>query len=118
MLIQNGRLEGGYYLTGLAVECAMKACIAKNTGRYDFPPTPNAIKDIYTHDLVKLIGAAKLKTALDADRRRNSSLNNKWDVVKDWNINSRYATSGLDAGALYKAVAGKNGVMPWLRRHW
>src|SRR4029077_4236329 len=92
-LMQGGRVEGAYYLTGLAVECAVKSCIAKNTKRHDFPPNQSAIKDIYTHDLVKLIGAAKLQAALDAERRKNISFNTKWDVVKDWNINSRYVAS-------------------------
>lgn len=117
-LIRTGNFEGAYYLTGLAVECAIKACIARHTKRYDFPPNPNALKDIYSHDLVKLIGAARLQRELDADRRRNTSLNNKWDVVKDWNINSRYAVSGLSARDLYRAVAGRNGVMQWLRQRW
>jgi HEPN domain-containing protein len=118
VLMRGGNGEGAYYLTGLAVECAVKACIAKNTQRHDFPPNQNAIKDIYTHDLVKLMGAAKLQTALDVDRRKNASFNNKWDVVKDWNINSRYAVSGLNAKDLYRAVAGRNGVMQWLRQRW
>lgn len=118
VLIRNGNIEAAYYLTGLAVECAVKACIAKNTRNHDFPPNPNAVRDIYTHDLVKLIGAAKLQTALDTDRRRNVSFNNKWDVVKDWNVNSRYAVKGLNARDLYRAVAGRNGVMQWLRQRW
>jgi hypothetical protein len=111
VLIQNGNTEAGYYLTGLAVECAVKACIAKNTRRHDFPLNPSAVRDIYTHDLVKLIGAARLQRALDSDRRRNTSLNNSWDVVKDWNVNSRYELRGLNARDLYQAVAGRNGVM-------
>jgi len=116
--MRSGNGEGAYYLTGLAVECAVKACIAKNTQRHHFPPNQSAIKDIYTHDLVKLIGAAKLQTVLDADRRKNASFNNKWDVVKDWNINTRYVVSGLNARDLYRAVAGRNGVMQWLRQRW
>ena len=116
--MQGGNVEGAYYLIGLAVECAVKACIAKNTKRHDFPPSQSAIKDIYTHNLVKLVGAAKLQAALDAERRRNVSFNNKWDVVKDWNINSRYAVRGLNARDLYRAVAGRNGVMQWLRQRW
>jgi HEPN domain len=117
-LMRSGNLEAAYYLTGLAVECAVKACIAKNTRRYDFPPNQTALRDIYSHDLVKLIGSAKLQTALDTDTRRNTSFNNSWDVVKDWNINSRYAVSGLNARDLYRAVAGRNGVMQWLRQRW
>lgn len=118
VLMRGGNSEGAYHLTGLAVECAVKACIAKNTKRHDFPPNQSAIKDIYTHDLAKLIGAAKLQPTLDADRRRNLAFNNKWDVVKDWNINSRYTVGGLNARDLYRAVAGRNGVMQWLRQRW
>jgi hypothetical protein len=116
--MQNGNLEGCYYLIGLAVECGVKACIAKNTMRHDFPPTPNAVRDIYTHDLVKLVGAARLQASLDADTKANSALDKNWAVTKDWNINSRYLTKGLNARDLYRAVAGKDGVMQWLRQRW
>ena len=118
ILMRSGNSEAAYYLIGLAVECAVKACIAKNTRRYDFPPNQNAIKEIYTHDLAKLIRAAKLETALDTDRKGNILFKNKWDVLKDWNVNTRYATSGLNATDLYAAVTGRNGVMQWLRQRW
>jgi HEPN domain-containing protein len=118
VLIRNGNDEAAYYLTGLAVECALKACIARNTKRHDFPPSHDAIKDIYTHKLGKLMGAAKLQAAFDADIKTNASLNKNWAVVKDWDISSRYLTKGLNARDLYRAVAGKNGVMQWLRQRW
>ncbi len=117
-LLKSGNLEGAYYLTGLAVECALKACIAKNTRRHDFPPNQAALKDIYTHDLAKLIRAAKLEAALDAAQESNILFKNKWDVLKDWDMTSRYATGGLNASDLYAAVTGKNGVMQWLRQRW
>lgn len=113
-LLASGHIEAAYYLTGLAVECAIKACIAKNTSRYDFPPNQQVIKDTYTHDLDKLIGAAKLKAHLETERTGNISFTSKWDVVKDWNVSSRYAIGGLNAQDLC-AVAGRNGVMQWLR---
>jgi hypothetical protein len=118
VLLQNGNVEGAYYLTGLAVECAIKACIAKNTRRYDFPPDQKALKYIYTHNLAELIVAAKLKVALDTARTSSILFKNRWDVVKDWNVISRYTTGGLNAKDLYKAVAGRNGVMQWLRQRW
>lgn len=117
-LIESRNFEAAYYLTGLAVECAVKACIAKNTRRHDFPPNQTAVKDIYTHTLTKLIGAARLQAALDVEIRNNISFKNKWDVVKDWNVDCRYATGGLNARDLYKAVAGRNGIMQWLRQRW
>ena len=118
VLMRSGNLKASYYLTGLAVECALKACIAKNTKRHDFPPKQNAVREIYTHDLAKLVGAAKLQASLDTNGRANTSFQNNWDVVKDWSVNSRYAVSGLNARELYAAVAGRNGVMQWLRQRW
>jgi hypothetical protein len=117
-LIRSGNVEGAYYLTGLAVECAVKACIAKNTRRHDFPPDQTALRDIYTHTLTKLIGAAKLQPGLDVETRSNIAFKSKWDVVKDWDVRSRYAVGGLNARDLYRAVTGKNGVMQWLRQRW
>ena len=35
-LLDSGYPVGAYYLMGYAVECALKACIAKQTKRYDF----------------------------------------------------------------------------------
>jgi len=32
-----GLFDGSYYLAGYAVECALKACIAKGTRRFEFP---------------------------------------------------------------------------------
>jgi HEPN domain-containing protein len=118
VLLQAGNREGAYYLTGLAVECAVKACIAKNTRRHDFPPSQSAVRDIYTHDLSKLIKAAGLQTALDAETDRSVSFNETWGVVRAWNVESRYTTKGLNAGELYKAVAGRGGLMEWLRQRW
>lgn len=37
VLFDNRRYEGAYYLLGYAIECALKAYIAKQTKRYDFP---------------------------------------------------------------------------------
>jgi len=54
VLLRSGNTEAAFYLTGVAVECAVKACIAKNTRRHDFPPNQSAVWDIYTHDLGKL----------------------------------------------------------------
>jgi len=118
VLMKDGNAEGAYYLTGLAVECAVKACIAKNTKRHDFPPNQNTVRDIYAHDLVKLIKAAGLQTALETETSRNTAFNDSWAVVKVWNVESRYRTRGLNAHDLYKAVTGRNGVMQWLRQRW
>jgi len=118
-LLKNGNNEGAYYLTGLAVECALKAAIARKTRRYDFPPEPKFLRDgVYVHDLNRLLIAAGLDKALDASAAANAQLKQNWIVVKDWAVESRYIVAGLGAQTLYRAAAGRNGVLGWLRQHW
>ena len=37
MLLENKLWTGAYYMTGLAVECALKSCLAGAVKEYDFP---------------------------------------------------------------------------------
>lgn len=39
-LLDAGLPDGAYYLAGYAVECALKACISRQTRQHDFPPAP------------------------------------------------------------------------------
>jgi hypothetical protein len=49
--------EGAYYLAGYAIECALKACIAKRTREFDFPDK-REVERSYTHDLERLMEVA------------------------------------------------------------
>jgi HEPN domain-containing protein len=118
ILLRNGNNEGAYYLTGLAVECALKAAIARRSQRYDFPPKPKIVRDIYDHDLNKLLIAAGLDTVLDTATASSAELKQNWILVKDWTIESRYLVGGLSADAIFRAATGRNGVLTWLRLHW
>jgi HEPN domain-containing protein len=44
VLLRLGLSDGAYYLAGYAVECALKACIAKGTRRYEFPDKGGLIR--------------------------------------------------------------------------
>jgi HEPN domain-containing protein len=118
ILLKSGNNEGAYYLTGLAVECALKSAIARKTQRHDFPPDPKFLRDsVYIHDLDKLLAAAELKSVLNATS--NSILKANWALVKGWKHESRYDLRVVSsAPGFYRAVAGRNGVMSWLRQHW
>jgi HEPN domain-containing protein len=118
-LLKNGNYEGAYYLTGLAVECALKAAIARRTQRHEFPPEPKIVSNtIYTHDLNTLLKAAGLEKALEAVAVGNAALKQNWVLVKDWTVESRYVITGLDGEVMYRAATGRNGVLAWLRQHW
>lgn len=61
-LLAAGLYAGSYYLTGYAVECGLKAVIARNCERFQFPDKGFATA-CYTHDLRVLIKLAGLQPA-------------------------------------------------------
>lgn len=116
----NKRLyDGAYYLTGYAVECGLKACIAKKTKRYDFPDR-RIVNDSYTHDLNLLIKVSGLQVDLEVEMRRDRDFEVNWAIYKDWNETSRYVRHEAQAAkSLYAAVTdSRHGVLRWLKRHW
>jgi HEPN domain-containing protein len=82
VLLKNGCYEGAYYLAGYAVECALKACIAKQTQRHEFPDKKR-VDDSHTHDLIKLIRVAKLENELDKEIELNSTFAAYWSLVEN-----------------------------------
>lgn len=111
--------DGAYYLAGYAVECALKACIAKGTQRYDFPDR-RSVEASHTHNLKDLIRVADLETARLEEALINPVFKNYWDVVQQWTEHSRYRRNNLDmARTLVEAAGnGKHGVIVWIKRHW
>jgi HEPN domain-containing protein len=112
---------GAYYLAGYAVECALKACIARQTKRYDFPPDQGEIKNIYTHDLTRLLKSAGLNNDHENELNRNQQFKDYWLTVKDWSEQSRYIPlqARQKAQDLYEAITDpRNGVLQWLKKYW
>jgi hypothetical protein len=111
--------DGAYYLAGYAVECALKACIARLTNQGDFPDKQFA-QECFTHSVEQLVRASGLKAERDADASANPGLEANWSVVKDWTVESRYERSSeAEAMALLEAVTdATNGVLPWIKARW
>ena len=118
VLARGRNQQGAYYLAGYAVECALKACIAKKTKRYEFPPPREVAQKMYTHDLTGLLKEAGLERQLDREMLTNPAFAANWNTAKNWDEKSRYATSGLNGRDLCRAVMGANGVLPWIKQHW
>ena|SRR5947209_547376 len=113
--------EGAYYLAGYAVECALKACIAKKTKRFEFPPKEKVVRDFYRHDLPLLVHSAGLESDLDEETRLVIEFDVYWGHVKTWSEQVRYETK-IDshrAVDLYVAITDENyGVLRWLKKYW
>jgi hypothetical protein len=60
LLLKGNCPEGAYYLAGYAAECALKACIARRTERFEFPDKKRVDRS-WTHSLSELIQAAELE---------------------------------------------------------
>jgi len=118
ILARNGCEQGAYYLAGYAVECALKACIAKRTKRHDFPPKRDYVDKVYSHRLETLLELAELKEQLKDDMNGNRVLAGNWLIVKKWNESKRYVSSGLQGKDLYDAITGPNGVLSWIKQRW
>ncbi len=118
-LLAAGFPEGAYYLAGYAVECALKACIAKRTQLHDFPEKGS--QKYYSHDLDNLLELARLRMDLDTSTQSDPALNTHWIVVQNWSEERRYdqGKSAQDATDLLSAVENQTGgMLPWLRQRW
>ena len=119
-LLDAGNNPGSYYLMGYSVECAIKAAIAKQTQRHDFP-NKRLAQDSYSHDLKQLLQTAGMWANLDAALKTSPPLALNWAVVKDWNETARYVLSISDRQArdLYSACTARtHGLLPWLKNYW
>jgi len=118
-LLKSKHWDSAYYLAGYAVECGLKACIARNVRRHDFPDR-KTVNDSYTHDLERLVKTAGLERALKEVFGISKRLEVNWGLVKDWSEDSRYERrTEADAKAIIAAIAdSQNGVMPWITQYW
>jgi HEPN domain-containing protein len=88
-LLTNSRFGAAYYMVGYAVECGLKACIAKLTKAEDFYDKTLARK-IFVHDLEDLANLAGLDTKQIGTS--DPVFAAYWALVKDWDEESRYET--------------------------
>ena len=118
-LLNASRWSAAYYLAGYAIECALKACIARLNNLHDFPDKDLVMRS-YTHHIDTLVQVAGLKPVRDADANANAALDANWLTVKDWSEKSRYQQwSEPEARKLFAAVSdAANGVLPWIKNHW
>jgi len=115
-LLKEQQFSGAYYLSGYAVECALKACISRSTNRHDFPDL-TIVRKCHTHDLQELLKLAGLSVDLNTALAADPALGVNWAVVKDWSEQSRYKTNAQQSSEdLFRAITDRrHGVLKWLR---
>lgn len=117
ILLAAQRYAGAYHAGGIALECALKARIARFTQAEEFPDKKLA-QEAWEHDPRRLLALGDLVRFMDG---APSAVQTNWATVKDWKIDSRYthtvnpATVGAFLDALDDAT---DGVITWLRNHF
>lgn len=120
VLLDHKLWTGAYYMTGLAIECALKASLAAAVREHDFPDR-DFVNAMYVHNLEKLFRLnGVLWAAFQSDIKVDPNLSINWSTVKDWDDGKRYSVvQELDAKAMYDATTeAKCGVVQWVRRKW
>lgn len=119
ILLDAGKWTGAYYLAGYAVECGIKACIARLFRTDEFPEKSFSDK-CYVHDIDRLVVLAGLKAARDTDNSANPNLANNWTTVLQRKVDSRYdRKTQQEAQDIYDAITNHpDGVLPWIQARW
>jgi HEPN domain-containing protein len=120
VLLESKLWTGAYYMTGLAVECALKSCLASAVKEYDFPDK-EFVNAMYVHKLERLFQLnGALWARLQFDMRNDTKLGVNWSTVKDWDDSKRYdIVEEFEDRALYEAsTEAGSGVMEWIRGRW
>ncbi|MBZ9844703.1 HEPN domain-containing protein [Mesorhizobium sp. CA5] len=121
LLLRSGEHDTAYYLSGLAVECALKAKIASSFRANDLPEK-NFVNQIYGngHKLSELVKLGQLAAALTAEEQASAAFRAYWNTVKAWEVESRYKFwTAAEATNMVTAVTHRRtGVLAWIRRHW
>lgn len=119
VLLAAGHWDGAYYLAGYAVECALKACIARLTRAEEFPDKDFAGK-AWSHNLALLVELAGLNAQLQTAAQADPVFARYWRVVVGWKEVARYTRiPEADARHLFAAIADPvHGVLPWIKQHW
>lgn len=90
-LLRAKRFDGAFYLTGYAVELALKARICRTLKWNGFPETPQDFKgfqSVRTHDLEILLRFSARESVVRAKYLT------EWSVVLKWNPDRRYQAVG------------------------
>ena len=121
ILLDAGHAEASYYLMGYAIECALKAVIAKGTQKHDFPDK-RAVLDTHTHNLEDLARLSDLKKPLQSLPTTHPARIH-WAVVKNWSEAGRYRHDIMPAGGKgfvqgQHGPARTYGVLTCIKAYW
>ena len=120
-LYKSGFWDGCVYLSGYAVELALKARICRLLRITEYPQTGSIAQSYRVHKLDQLKVLAGLSP--DIDIVRNKELFDNWSKAVAWDPEQRYEPAGQYDATTAKVIldsikAKPNGVLTWLTKRW
>lgn len=112
-LYAHRKYSGSYYLVGYSVELSIKAYYCRKMKKNAFPPNPQIISKLYTHDLETLLKISELESLYQEDIKTDLSLYAAWQVVKTWDEKSRYIT--LNSREAKTLISSVEEIVKWIR---
>jgi hypothetical protein len=124
-LYKRGLYDGCVYLSGYAVEFALKARVCRFLRLATCPDESERDKQykqfFWTHnfDRLKLLAGLRDEIAVT----KNKDLYDNWSKVTEWNAGLRYSPRGTcdnkRAEEMLASIRGRpNGVLTWLTKRW
>ena len=115
-LLEHHRAGNAYYLAGYAIELMLKAVLATRF-QADTIPSRELVRDIFTHDLSKLLNLTDLRHNLAERQDSDPQFRARWEIVLKWTEISRYeAADERRAAELIEAIdEPEHGVFRWLK---
>lgn len=115
-LLAHQRAGNAYYLAGYAIELLLKAVLATRF-RANTIPSKELVRDIFTHDLSRLLNLADLRRNLAERQDEDPEFRARWEIVLTWTEASRYETvDEKRATELIEAIdEPRHGVLQWLK---
>lgn len=120
-LLAASRWAGAYYVSGYAVECALKSCVLAYVERTGIIFEDKKFSEkCWTHDLETLVQQAGLKAELGLAISASPQLATHWLTSKDWSESARYRFAmQQEAEELFQAITNHpDGVLQWVKNYW
>ena len=118
-LLSLGLFDGAYYPAGYAVECGLKACIAKEPCGTSFRTSGGWIPATRT-TCVSWLELTGLSDELAGRVGKDPGFKLNWEVVQEWSEQSRYQKHRPEAAQqMLEGVGNRShGVISWIKLHW
>jgi len=120
LLYGNKYYDAAYYLSGYAIEFALKAVICKrlNIELFDSSQvSKGSAGPLQLHGLPTLIVFSGLQAELSDKKNLDAGFDAAWSLVSQWNDRRRYE-EGCSQKTAREFLIGTNTLLSWIKTYW